>query len=156
MLIVGLLLIIAAAALTVGLVVDGGETATPEVLGVSWTTNVAGVFFAGVATAFVFLLGVWLMKHTAARARKRRMERKETKHRQQDSVRGLEEERSALRSENEKMAEELAKRRSAAESAAATGSRDGAATGSKDGADGYTENRKSVIDHERDRSRDTS
>jgi len=64
MLILGLLLIIAAALVTVGAIYDAGETATVEILGQTITTTAAGVFIAGLATMLLFLLGVWACART--------------------------------------------------------------------------------------------
>jgi hypothetical protein len=113
MLALGLLLILGAVALTVGAVYDGGDPATVEILGQTLSTTVAGVFFTGAATMLLFLMGVWLLTASMGRARRKRAERKEAKSRQRDSVARLEEERVALQAENERLAEELAKRRGA-------------------------------------------
>jgi hypothetical protein len=121
MLALGLLLIIGAIALTVGAVYDGGDPATVEILGQTLSTTVAGVFFTGAATMLLFLVGVWLLTASMGRARRKRAERKQVKARQRDSVARLEEERTALRAENERLAEELAQRRGAAGTAAGAG-----------------------------------
>jgi hypothetical protein len=107
MLILGLLLILFSAALTVGAVYDGGEAASVELLGASVDTTVAGVFFSGAATMLLFLVGVWLLMSSMGRARRKRLERKETRKRQRDSVARLEEERTQLRAENERLQEQL-------------------------------------------------
>lgn len=111
MLILGLLLIIVAAALTVGAVYDGGESARVEILGYDLSTTVAGVFFVGMATTALLLFGVWLMQASLGRARRRRAERKEAKVRQHDSVSRLEDERAKLRAENERLAQKLERER---------------------------------------------
>ena len=106
MILLGLLLILAAAAVTVGAVYDGGDPATVEILGRELDTTVAGVFFTGMATMLV-LIGAWLFRASMGRARRKRAERKETRNRHRDSVSRLEEERTNLRAENEKLNQEL-------------------------------------------------
>jgi hypothetical protein len=135
MLALGLLLILGAVALTVGAVYDGGDAATVEILGQTLSTTIAGVFFTGAATMLLFLMGVWLLTASMGRARRKRAERKEAKARQHDSVAQLEEERVALRAENERLAEELAKRRGATAGAAAGTGAAGAASGTAAGHD---------------------
>lgn len=110
MLILGLLLIIAAALVTVGAIYDAGETATVEILGQTITTTAAGVFVAGLATMLLFLLGVWAIYASLGRARRKRAERKAARREQRESVARLEEERAALREENERLARELHER----------------------------------------------
>ncbi|MDQ1620562.1 MAG: hypothetical protein QOE19_3131 [Actinomycetota bacterium] len=107
MLIIGLVLILAAALVGFGAVYDGGESATVEVFGVSVDTTVGGVFLAGAATMLVLLLGLWLLTSSMGRARRKRAERKEIKRRHRDSVARLEEERTQLRAENERLNERL-------------------------------------------------
>jgi uncharacterized protein YlxW (UPF0749 family) len=107
-LVLGLLLILGSAALGVGLVYDGSEPATVEVFG--FTANhmtTASVFFSGAATMLMFLLGVWLLTLKMGRSRRKRVERKETRRRQRDSVAGLEQERTQLAAENERLSEKL-------------------------------------------------
>ncbi len=111
MFLLGLLLILAAAAVTVGVVYDGGEAAEVEILGRTLDTEIWGVFFTGMGTMLVLLLGLWMLYASMGRARRKRSERKETRNRHRDSVTRLEEERTALRAENEKLNEELSSRR---------------------------------------------
>ena len=113
MLVLGLLLIIGASLITVGAIYDAGEEATVEILGQTLTTTAAGVFVAGAVTMLMFLVGVWALMSSMGRAKRKRAERKEAKARHRDSVSRLEEERTALRAENERLAEELAARGSA-------------------------------------------
>jgi hypothetical protein len=108
MLVLGLLLIILTIALTAGAVYDGGDEATVEILGQSLSTTVAGVFFAGAVTMLLFLVGVWALMASMGRARRKRADRKDAKNRQKESVLALEEERAALRAENERLSERLA------------------------------------------------
>ena len=109
MLVIGLLLVLVAIALTVGAVYDGAEPATVELLGTELDTTVAGVFFTGAGTTLLLFLGLMLMKAASARSRKRRAERKEDKTRHRDSVSRLEQERNDLRAENERLAKESAR-----------------------------------------------
>ncbi|MDQ1625829.1 MAG: hypothetical protein QOJ49_1327 [Actinomycetota bacterium] len=106
MLVLGLLLILLAAGLTIGAAYDGSESATVELLGYSFDTTVAGVFFTGAGTMLLLLLGVWLLTASMGRARRRRAERKQLKARHRDSVTQLERERNELRAENERLAQE--------------------------------------------------
>ena len=108
MLVLGLLLIILTIGLTAGAVYDGGDEATVEILGQSLSTTVAGVFFAGAVTMLLFLVGVWALMASMGRARRKRADRKDAKTRQKESVLALEEERAALRAENERLSERLA------------------------------------------------
>jgi membrane protein implicated in regulation of membrane protease activity len=126
MLVLGLLLIILTIALTAGAVYDGGDEATVEILGQSLSTTVAGVFFAGAVTMLLFLVGVWALMASMGRARRKRADRKDAKNRQKQSVQALEEERAALRAENERLSERLA----------STGSTGGAAGGTAAGGAG--------------------
>lgn len=108
MLVLGLLLIIAALAVGFGAVYDGGEAATLEVFGLKLDDiTVAGVFVAGAVSMLVLLLGVLAVMSSMGRARRKRSERKEAKNRQKASVQQLEDERAALRAENERLSEKL-------------------------------------------------
>ncbi len=107
MLVLGLLLILGAAVITVGAIFDGGESASVVILGQTINTTAAGVFVAGLVTMLVFLIGVWLIYASLGRARRRRGERKEAKRREVESVTALKEERAALQEENERLAERL-------------------------------------------------
>ena len=61
MLVLGLLFILVAAAVTAGAIYDGAESATFEVFGSTIGTTIGGVFVAGLATMLMFFLGVWLL-----------------------------------------------------------------------------------------------
>jgi uncharacterized protein YlxW (UPF0749 family) len=114
MLVLGLLLILGSAALGAGLVYDGSEAAKVEILGTTVDTTMAGVFFSGAATMLVFLIGVWLVQSKMGRSRRKRVERKEARRRQRESVAKLEQERIQLAAENERLAEKLGSRQDAA------------------------------------------
>ncbi len=108
MAIIGLLFILGAGAVTAGAIYDGGESATIEVFGLSADTTIGGVFIAGLATMLIFFLGVWLLFSSMGRSRRKRMERKQARTRQKESVSQIEEERAQLRAENERLNEQLA------------------------------------------------
>ena len=111
MLALGLLFIIVAAGVTAGAIYDGGEDAQFEIFGQTIGTTVSGVFVAGIATMLLFFVGVYLLMKALARSRRKRIERKETKTRQRESVSKIEEERAQLRAENEALQEKLARDR---------------------------------------------
>src|SRR3954452_4500411 len=112
MAIIGLLFILGAGAVTAGAIYDGGESATIEGFGLSADTTIGGVFVAGLATMLIFFLGVWLLFSSMGRSRRKRMERKQARTRQKESVTQIEEERAQLRAENERLNEQLATGRS--------------------------------------------
>jgi ABC-type nickel/cobalt efflux system permease component RcnA len=122
MFLIGLLFIIAAAAVTVGAVYDGGDPASVEILGRHWDTTIAGVFFVGALAMLVFLVGVWMLMSSAGRARRKRAERKEARLRHRDSVERLEQERAQLRAENERLAGQLSDDGASTGATPATGS----------------------------------
>ena len=116
MLILGLVFIIASAALGTAVALNGSDSATLSALGTTLDTTVAGIFFAGAAAMLVFVLGVWMLTSASSRSRRKRAERKELRRRHKASVSALEDERTQLRAENERLHERL-------------GHDDGAATG---------------------------
>jgi hypothetical protein len=107
MLVLGLLLMLLAALVMVGVIADGGESASLELFGQSVDTTVAGLFIAGAVSMLVFLLGAWLLTAGMGRARRKRTERKQAKREYRDSVERLETERAQLREENERLSREL-------------------------------------------------
>jgi uncharacterized membrane protein len=122
MLLLGLVLMIVAAAVTAGAIYDGGAHATFQVFGTTVHTTVGGVFMLGLATMLVFFIGVWMAFSSAGRARRRRAERKAARNRQHESVSQMEQERAQLRAENERLNEQLATSSSAGtDGTAATG-----------------------------------
>lgn len=111
MLVLGLLLILGSTALTAGLVLDGNETATVTVFSTTVDNmTTASVFIGGAATMLLFLLGIWLLKSSMARSRRKRVERKATRREQHDSVAQLEQERVALAAENQRLSAQLGDR----------------------------------------------
>ncbi len=109
MLALGLLFILGAVAVTAGAIYDGGESASFELFGQTIGTTISGVFMAGFATMLVFILGIWMLMSSMSRGRRKRLERKETKARQRESVSQIEQERAQLRAENEQLQERLAR-----------------------------------------------
>jgi ABC-type nickel/cobalt efflux system permease component RcnA len=107
MLALGLLFILGAAAVTAGAIYDGGESASFELFGQTIGTTISGVFMAGFATMLVFILGIWMLMSSMSRGRRKRLQRKETKARQRESVSQIEQERAELRAENERLQERL-------------------------------------------------
>ena len=114
MLLIGLLLVLAAAAAGVAVVYDGAETTRVEFFGHTATMSVSAIFFAGVATMLVFLLGLWMMQGSIGRARRRRLARREARVEHRDSVRSLEEEKAQLAEENARLERQLQRDRAAA------------------------------------------
>jgi hypothetical protein len=108
--IIGLVLILASVVVGVVAIFEGGEPATVEVLGATVDTSVGGVFLAGAATMLLFLGGAWLFTSSLGRARRKRAERKQVKRRHRDSVASLEQERTELRAENERLSGQLGQR----------------------------------------------
>ena len=129
MAIIGLLFILGAGAVTAGAIYDGGESATIEVFGLSADTTIGGVFVAGLATMLIFFLGVWLLFSSMGRSRRKRMERKQARTRQKESVSQIEEERAQLRAENERLNEQLATGRGTTAAGTTAGAAGGAAAG---------------------------
>jgi hypothetical protein len=133
MAIIGLLFILGAGAVTAGAIYDGGESATIEVFGLSADTTIGGVFVAGLATMLIFFLGVWLLFASMGRSRRKRMERKQARTRQKESVSQIEEERAQLRAENERLNEQLATGRGTTAAGTTAGTTAGAAGGAAAG-----------------------
>ena len=95
MVVLGLLLLLASAGLTLGVVLSNTDPVTASAFGTSLSgVSVGGLFLAGVIAGAVFMLGFGLLLLGAARKRSRRVE---TKHRVQ-----------RVRSEKEQLAEENA------------------------------------------------
>ena len=123
MLALGLLFILGAAAVTAGAIYDGGESASFELFGQTIGTTISGVFMAGFATMLVFILGIWMLMSSMSRGRRKRLERKQTKDRQRESVSQIEQERAQLRAENEQLQERLARERRPVDQTATDGAR---------------------------------
>ena len=75
MAIIGLLLLLLALAVVIGIVVDNNVQVIFSLFGTTVDElTVAGLFVGGVLTAIVGVLGLWMMKVGAARSRRRRIE----------------------------------------------------------------------------------
>ncbi|MGZ6804825.1 MAG: hypothetical protein ACXVFU_17425 [Nocardioidaceae bacterium] len=94
MVLLGLLLLVAAGAVTLGVALSNTNAVSAEAFGVSLSNvSVGGLFLAGVATGAVLLLGLVLLLTGAARKRSRRVAVKR-------EVRGVRTEREQLAEEN--------------------------------------------------------
>ena len=97
MAIIGLLLLLLALALIIGLVVDNNVQVIFDVFGTTIDDlTVAGLFVAGVLTGLIGVLGLWMMKVGAARSRRRRLEARERRERERDSIEQLAAEKAQL------------------------------------------------------------
>ncbi|MDQ1599565.1 MAG: hypothetical protein QOD68_1039 [Actinomycetota bacterium] len=153
MLALGLLFILGAAAVTAGAIYDGGESASFELFGQTIGTTISGVFMAGFATMLVFILGIWMLMSSMTRGRRKRLERKETKARQRESVSQIEQERAQLRAENEQLQERLAREGRPAGATTGTGTGTDTATRPGDETTGRpttTDGNDRVVDHTTD------
>jgi hypothetical protein len=152
MLALGLLFILGAVAVTAGAIYDGGESASFELFGQTIGTTISGVFMAGFATMLVFILGIWMLMSSMSRGRRKRLERKETKARQRESVSRIEQERAELRAENEQLQERLAREGRPIDETAVAGTRSTDATTDRPVTDqpGTTDGNDRVVDHTTD------
>jgi ABC-type nickel/cobalt efflux system permease component RcnA len=154
MLALGLLFILGAAAVTAGAIYDGGESASFELFGQTIGTTISGVFMAGFATMLVFILGIWMLMSSMSRGRRKRLERKETKARQRESVSQIEQERAQLRAENEQLQERLAREGRPVDETAMDGARGTGETTTgpttTDGRPASTDGNDRVVDHTTD------
>ncbi|RZT16892.1 hypothetical protein EV649_4426 [Kribbella sp. VKM Ac-2569] len=66
MIVLGLILVALAVGLGFGVAASSADDATLEVFGTGLGGTVAGVFFAGAATAAALVLGLWLFKNGRA------------------------------------------------------------------------------------------
>lgn len=112
MAILGLLLLLLALALVIGVVVDNN---VQVIFGVFGTTiddlTVAGLFVAGVLTGLLGVLGLWMMKVGAARSRRRRQEAREERERERSSIEQLALEREQLAAEKAQLEAQLQRER---------------------------------------------
>lgn len=94
MVVLGLLLLLASGAVTLGVVLSNTNSVSAEAFGVSLSNvSVGGLFLAGAAAGAVLLLGLVLVLTGAARKRSRRVATKR-------EVRGVRTEREQLAEEN--------------------------------------------------------
>lgn len=107
MIVIALVLMAAAAALSVGVL---GFSTDPARVDLGFTTaesTVGGVYLAGLLAGMVFLFGLALMQASMKRrARRRRAEREKLKERER-TVQELEEEKQRVEAERERLREQL-------------------------------------------------
>ena len=99
MIVLALLLIVGAALVAVGVLLNATGDATLEAFGVDVSTNEGGLFIAGAATMLAFLLGLWLLAKATQRARRRRSEVKNLKRSRSSEVERLQAEKAQLEEE---------------------------------------------------------
>jgi hypothetical protein len=118
MAIIGLLLLLLALALIIGLVIDNNVQVIFDVFGTTIDDlTIAGLFVAGVLTGLVGVLGLWMMKVGAARARRRRLAVREERERERTSIEQLALEREQLAEEKAQLEAQLQRERGRAASA---------------------------------------
>lgn len=106
MALLGLLLMLAAGALTAGVVLSNTDRTSAEVFGLTLSNlSLGGLFLAGAATALVFALGLWALLRGLARSRRRNLERRKV-------VRDTREQQSSLAAEKARLERELHEERS--------------------------------------------
>jgi len=103
MIVIAVLLMAAAAALTVGVLLASTEPTQLDVYVASVDSTVSGVFLTGLATGAAFLLGLVLFRAALKRGRRRRHERRALMAEHQRTVASLEEEKQ----EKERLRERL-------------------------------------------------
>jgi hypothetical protein len=112
MAILGLLLLLLALALVIGVVVDNNVQVIFDVFGTTIDElTVAGLFVAGVLTGLLGVLGLWMMKVGAARSRRRRLEAREERERERSSIEQLALEREQLAAEKAQLEAQLQRER---------------------------------------------
>jgi hypothetical protein len=112
MAIIGLLLLLLALALIIGLVIDNNVQVIFDVFGTTIDDlTIAGLFVAGVLTGLVGVLGLWMMRVGAARARRRRLAMREERERERTSIEQLAMEREQLAEEKAQLEAQLQRER---------------------------------------------
>jgi hypothetical protein len=112
MAIIGLLLLLLALALVIGVVVDNNVQVIFDVFGTTIDDlTVAGLFVAGVLTGLIGVVGLWMMKVGAARSRRRRLEAREERDRERSSIEQLAMEREQLAAEKAQLEAQLQRER---------------------------------------------
>ena len=107
MVVLGLLLLLAAGALTVGVVLENTDAASVAAYGQATSElTVGGLFLAGVVTGAIAILGLTMILAGASRRRARRVGLKR-------EMRDVRDERETLAEENARLREELETSRSA-------------------------------------------
>ncbi len=98
MAILGLLLLLSAAGLAVGVVLENTASITVDAVGATFSLSPGWLFIAGVATGTIALLGLGMLAGGITQARRRRTALVETR----DSLQGLQAERDRLAVELER------------------------------------------------------
>lgn len=102
MALLGLLLMLAAGALTAGVVLSNTDETSAEAFGVTLSNiSLGGFFLAGAATALAFALGLWMLLRGLARSRRRSQQRRQTVRETQDQQASLAAEKARLERELE-------------------------------------------------------
>jgi cell division protein FtsB len=118
MAIIGLLLLLLALALVIGVVVDNNVQVVFDVFGTTIDDlTVAGLFVAGVLTGLIGVVGLWMMKVGAARSRRRRLQQREERERERSSIEQLAMEREQLEAEKAQLEAQLQRERGRAAAA---------------------------------------
>ena len=105
MVVLGLLLLLASGALTVGVVLQNTDAASVSAFGQTASgLTLGGLFLAGVVTGAIAILGLTMILAGASRGRARRVARKQ-------EMRSAVDERESLAEENERLRRELATNR---------------------------------------------
>lgn len=112
MAIIGLLLLLLALALIIGIVIDNNVQVVFDVFGTTIDElTIAGLFVAGVLTGLIGVLGLWMMKVGAARSRRRRQAVREERERERTSIEQLAFEREQLAEEKAQLEAQLQRER---------------------------------------------
>lgn len=105
MVVLGLLLVLLAGGATTAALVENTKPTSMDILGVTISNlSIGGIFLAGVVTALIFALGLFLMLGGAARARRRRQKNKSV-------VKDSRREAASLAAEKERLERELEQER---------------------------------------------
>jgi hypothetical protein len=107
MIVIALLLMAAAAALTVGIVVASTEPTQVDAYVATADTTVAGVFLAGLISGMVFLVGLVMFRAAVKRSARRRQERRALRREHERRVHDLELEKQRAEEERERLREQL-------------------------------------------------
>lgn len=108
MVVLGVLLAVAAAVVGVDIVLENTSKVDGDIFQQTVTgLSLGGVFLAGAIAALIFALGLWLLFGGAARARRKRQERK-------SALREGTQQRDSLAAENERLARALDQQRGGA------------------------------------------
>lgn len=96
MVVLALVLLVVAGVFAAAVLIEATDSVSPEVWGVSTDTTARGIFAAGAVTMLVFLIGLWLLKRSLARARRLRGEVKSLKRGRNEDVARLQDEKAQL------------------------------------------------------------